>query len=53
MVLTLADRWKKLPQEIEAADAGMLRLLEIVQLGTPEKSDDTAMTGEEEYDDAW
>jgi hypothetical protein len=49
----LADRWKKLPQEIEAADAGMLRLLETVQLGTPDKSDEAMNTEEVEYDDDW
>lgn len=53
MVLTLADRWKKLPEEIEAADAGLLRLLEIVQLGTPEKSDDAMNVEEVEYGDGW
>ncbi len=52
MVLTLADRWKKLPEEIEAADASLLRLLEIVQLGTP-ANDDDAMTEEVGYDDGW
>jgi hypothetical protein len=50
MILALADRWKKLPEEIEAADAGMLRLLEIVQLGTPANDDDTE---EVEYGDDW
>lgn len=50
MVLTLADRWKKLPEEIEAADAGLLRLLEIVQLGTPANDDTTEEVG---YDDGW
>lgn len=50
MVITLADRWKKLPEEIEAADAGMLRLLEIVQLGTPERDE---MTEEVGYGDDW
>ena len=52
MVITLADRWKKLPEEIEAADASMLKLLEIVQLGTPERDDDVSM-GEVEYADGW
>ena len=51
MVLALADRWKKLPEEIEAADAGLLRLLEIVQLGTP--ADEDTMTEEGGYDDGW
>lgn len=53
MVLTLADRWKKLPEEIEAADAGLLKLLEIVQLGTPETGDDGMSMEEVEYDDGW
>lgn len=53
MVITLADRWKKLPQEIEAADASVLRLLEIVQLGTPEERDGSDATEEVDYADDW
>lgn len=39
-MIGLCDRWHKLPEEIYAADAGLLRLLEITRLGSaPEQED--------------
>lgn len=36
MILGLCDRWHKLPSEILAEDAALLRLLAIERLGIPE-----------------
>lgn len=35
MILGLCDRFHKLPSEVLAEDASLLRLLEIVELGAP------------------
>jgi hypothetical protein len=35
-VIGLCDRWHKLPSEVMAEPAGMLRLLKIVELGRRE-----------------
>lgn len=37
MVLGLCDRWHKLPSEVLAEDASLLRLLLIDRLGTPDQ----------------
>jgi hypothetical protein len=37
MIIGLCDRWHKLPEEIEAADAGLIGMLEIIRRGTPEE----------------
>lgn len=36
VVLGLCDRWHKLPSEVLAEDARLLRLLDIERLGRPE-----------------
>lgn len=35
-MIGLCDRWHKLPSEVLAEPAEMLRLFKIVELGTPE-----------------
>jgi hypothetical protein len=39
-VIGLCDRFHKLPSEVLAEDASLLRLLEILRLGTPEQEED-------------
>lgn len=39
MVVALADRWHKLPEEIEGMDASNLALLRILKLGRREEPD--------------
>jgi hypothetical protein len=38
-VIGLADRWHKLPEEIEKMDASGLRLLAILKRGHPEREE--------------
>lgn len=39
-MLSLCDRWHKLPSEVLAEDASMLQLLEIAALGRTEQSEE-------------
>jgi hypothetical protein len=39
-ILALADRWHKLPGEIEEMDAGVMRMLEIARRGRREVTPD-------------
>lgn len=39
MILGLADRWHKLPSQVQAEDAGVLRMLEIERLAAPEQEE--------------
>lgn len=39
-MISLCDRWHKLPSEVLAEDASVLQLLDLAALGRPEQSEE-------------